>query len=595
MEIVMKKWRIIGCSAVFLLLFMVLAGCVVKPVYYLNDDVTMRNIVSGACTGVPDGHAVYMKYPLTGLLAVLYSLSRRLGLFVPWFDLFLGGCIWLAGTGILAGCGELSREKSVPGRMALLLAGVLLFAGLLLPHYLYIHYTVVAAALAGSALFMWVCGGSRGWPAALLVLCYLVRSQVFFLALPFLLIAVLDDLLDSGSAVVPAAAREPLWARFAKRVLPPLLPVLTLGVVTALLGGAHCVAYSSPQWRSYQAYNDSRTRLYDYTDFLSTDRYQELYRQLGLDSGQYQVLAHYDLLLDGNVDGETMEQAAELIQAMRPDAADSGYLRQCIKQYYLHVRYDGRPYSLLWGCVWLLLFLLLAADKNWKKLPLPATLLLGRSLIWVYLIARGRFPERIWLSLYLLEICLLLGMLLREWARRRGRRDCGKRDPVAAGCLAVCLILLGLTALRQLPETSRRAEEQREKQVCWNQLTDSLEEGQLYLTDVFSAVPYAGELYGKDSGQILLLGGWLSGSPLVRQRLALYGAEDGVQALTHPQTRLLMAGDRDVSWLGEYLAQRLGAVELQPQESVDCGEGVEFVIYRLMEREIISGGETEPQ
>lgn len=190
---------------------------------------------------------------------------------------------------------------------------------------------------------------------------------------------------------------------------------------------------------------------------------------------------------------------------------------------------------------------------------------------------------------------MLLGMLLREWARRRGRRDCGKRDPVAAGCLAVCLILLGLTALRQLPETSRRAEEQREKQVCWNRLTDSLEEGQLYLTDVFSAVPYAGELYGKDSGQILLLGGWLSGSPLVRQRLALYGAEDGVQALTHPQTRLLMAGDRDVSWLGEYLAQRLGAVELQPQESVDCGEGVEFVIYRLMEREIISGGETEPQ
>ena len=60
MEIVMKKWRIIGCSAVFLLLFMVLAGCVVKPVYYLNDDVTMRSIVSGACTGVPDGHAVYM-------------------------------------------------------------------------------------------------------------------------------------------------------------------------------------------------------------------------------------------------------------------------------------------------------------------------------------------------------------------------------------------------------------------------------------------------------------------------------------------------------------------------------------------------------
>lgn len=592
----MRKWRILGCSAALLLLSMAAAGCAVKPVYYLNDDVTMRSIVSGACTGVPDGHAVYMKYPLTGSLAVLYSLMQRLHLFVPWFDLFLGGCILLAGAGILARCVELSHGKSMLWRITLPLAGVLVFAGLLLPHYLYIHYTVVAAISAASALFLWVSGSSRGLPVTLLVLCYLVRSQVFFLALPFLLVAVLDELSEGSSAPCAAApgiaeAKEPLWARFAKRALPPLLPVFTLGVAVTLLGGVDQVAYGSPQWRSYRAYNDSRTKLYDYTDFLSTDRYQELYGQLGLDRQQYQVLAHYDLLLDAAVDGATMEEAAERIGAMGAAGTGSGYLWQCIKQYYLHVRYDGRPYSLLWGCVLLLLVFLLTCNKSWKKLSLLAALLMGRSLIWVYLIARGRFPERIWLSLYLIETCLLLGMLLRECAKRQESARRGKENAAAVGCLVLCLFLLCLAALKQLPETLRRTEEQQEKQVCWNRLTDFLEETQveLYLTDVFSVVPYAGELYGKDSGQVLLLGGWLAGSPLARQRLAVYGAQDGAQALRHPQVRLLMDGDRDIAWLEEYLEERLGTMELQLRESIVCGEGIEFVIYQLSEREVSFG------
>lgn len=71
---------------------------------------------------------------------------------------------------------------------------------------------------------------------------------------------------------------------------------------------------------------------------------------------------------------------------------------------------------------------------------------------------------------------------------------------------------------------------------------------------------------------------------MARQRLAVYGAQDGAQALRHPQVRLLMDGDRDIAWLEEYLEERLGTMELQPRESIVCGEGIEFVIYQLSER-----------
>ena len=103
--------------------------------------------------------------------------------------------------------------------------------------------------------------------------------------------------------------------------------------------------------------------------------------------------------------------------------------------------------------------------------------------------------------------------------------------------------------------------------------------------DVYSAVAYAGEVYGRDDGHILLMGGWLVWSPLTRQRLAAYGAGDGAQALRHEQVRLLVEGSRDVAWLEEYLRQRLGAVTLQAQESIACGENLEFVIYRLVEED----------
>ena len=41
--------------------------------------------------------------------------------------------------------------------------------------------------------------------------------------------------------------------------------------------------------------------------------------------------------------------------------------------------------------------------------------------------------------------------------------------------------------------------------------------------------------------------------------------------------------------LEEYLEERLGTMELQPRESIVCGEGIEFVIYQLSEREVSFG------
>lgn len=569
----MRKWQIRGAAVILLLLLMAAAGWVTAPVYYLNDDVTMRSIVSGAYTGTPDGHAVYMKYPLTCLLAGLYRLSGGLGIMVPWFDLLLAGCILLAGAGILIGCWEAMAEKGFRLQLLWGLTGVLVFAGLLLPQYMYLHYTIVAALLAGSALFLWETGPKRGLPLVLLGLCYLVRSQVFFLSLPFLLVAVLDGLLRAGKAGLRREAGKQGKA------------LLLLAAMTVLFWGIHSIGYGSEAWQSYGKYNDSRTALYDYTDFLSTDRYQESYEELGLTWEQYMVLSYYDTMLDPTIDAGVLDQAVQQIREQKEGVSAGGFLKQCLRAYYRHVRYDGRPYSLVWlGCYGILV-LLLAFHKNWGRLLLTGALAAGRSLIWIYLIAQGRFPERIWISLYLLEILLLLGILFRE-SRENGGKSIGSRQQWLTGGVAVlCLALFGTVAPGQLQEADRRAQEQRSKQTEWEILTDSLEgqESNLYLMDVFSAVTYAGELYEADDGQVMLLGGWLTRSPLAQQRLAQYGAGDATEALLQPGVYLAAAKEQDMTWLQSYLEKRLGEVRLQERESIACGEDAAFVIYQLIQ------------
>lgn len=64
--------------------------------YDLNDDVLIKDILSGVYSGTPDGHTMQLLYPLGALLALLYR-----GLSIPVFGAFLLFCqfgsIWAVG------------------------------------------------------------------------------------------------------------------------------------------------------------------------------------------------------------------------------------------------------------------------------------------------------------------------------------------------------------------------------------------------------------------------------------------------------------------------------------------------------------------
>ena len=115
MELSPRKRRLLSLAvpAVLLLAALALYGFD----YTVNDDVAMVTILNGSYTGTPDAHAIFLKYPLSWVIAALYTLLPA----VSWYRVVLLGIYVLATAFLL--CQLLCRLPRHPVLVSLLLAG----------------------------------------------------------------------------------------------------------------------------------------------------------------------------------------------------------------------------------------------------------------------------------------------------------------------------------------------------------------------------------------------------------------------------------------------------------------------------------------
>lgn len=146
-----KKWKKYeNCliMLVVLLIYIVLLSIRLDFYYDLNDDIFMRDIMSGSYTGFPDAHNIQTLYPLGIFISLMYKLYRNF----PWYGVFLLFCqmgsLYLIGVRLLRFC------KSLIAKTGCMLLFTLFFWSVMLSHIVVLHYTFISAVLAAAAIFL---------------------------------------------------------------------------------------------------------------------------------------------------------------------------------------------------------------------------------------------------------------------------------------------------------------------------------------------------------------------------------------------------------------------------------------------------------
>lgn len=613
--------------------------------YYfdLNDDVLIRDILSGVYTGEPEALTAQLLWPLSALLAGLYRVLPGVPVFGAFLWLCQAGSIFLilkrsldavsgsAAPGKIRAAGTFSVSGSLK-KLCLSLLETLLIAACLLYHLVFVQYTVTAGLLATAAIFAFLTVREREseravtfWlrclPAALLFwLAFCLRSEMGLLLLP----------LAGVGGIWKWAARAMRGPVFTGRNAASFLGLFGLilaGVLACF--GADRLACSDPEWQEFEALFDARTQVYDFYDasLRSFEENREFYEGLGLTETQCELLVNYNYGADDAIDAQVMEQIAAYGRKTR-----GAFMHSLSEGVWLYVQRLKNNRSIVPDdqLPWLALeggfaALLLAAafvrwraarkqkrqerdggnEREWKDRKafpkesgiLWKLLFLGavRSGLWMYLILRERVPERISHPLYFCELVMLAWLFLDTVCGMRqisGQQSSGWQTSGPEGLpvrvIRIAALVLSLAAVViWLPQEAERTDAEYARREQGNAVNlaalSRYRQENLYLADVMSTVDFSEKLFTEKirPGNYDLLGGWMCKSPHSEKKLAAFGYESMGQAvLSGENVRFVGEADTDWSWLTELLAEHGGNGELVLEEEITA-EGRSLYIWRL--------------
>lgn len=569
--------------------------------YDLNDDVFMRDIMSGAYTGTPDGHNVQTLYILGAFISLFYKLYRAF----PWYGIFLLFCqmgsLYLIGGRLLGFCRGLLTKAACMTLFTLFLWGVLL------PHMVAPHYTFISAMLAACAIFLFITTPKgltirqfivRNIPSILLViLAYQLRTEMLLFLFPLI-----------GLAGLFRWSEE---EKFFQKENYIKYGIVLFSIVSGMLISSliDLAAYGSEDWKEYRIFFDKRTEVYDYhLDVVTSGEQKEYLSSIGLNGAQQELLSNYNFGLDERIDARLMSEIAAYA------ASDSDYIGVIPKQfrYYIYrTLHEDAPYN--WLVIYLYLCIALIGigtaltDKErrgkWSFVWKIGLLGAARTALWMFILVRGRYPERITHSLYFAEAVLLLGMLcvqLEEW-KRAGERvlvdrmqmggrtsaESDRRQSVTGKRAAwIVCALFGLLCICHLPQSVGKTVADMENREIAHQ--NCLEIARycrahpenFYFKDVYSTVDASQRIF-RDVDNALanhdIMGGWLCKSPLYDEKLKKFGIVTMEEGLLGDTGYFIVSKDEDVDWLTAYYAGNGIAVNM---EQVDLIVDT-YAVYRL--------------
>lgn len=579
-----EKWRERGLITLFVIGLWLFLAVFFDFYYDLNDDTAMKDILSGIYTGMPDGHNIQMLYPLGLFISQLYKIAP----IVPWYGIFLCLCQFTALWIILGALLSFVRDEKRKAAVLLLLTSA---AGVLfLYEFVFIQYTVTAGMLAAAAIVRIYTGPKEKDTSllvryhiitvVLIVLAFYLRTEMLLLLAPFAPLALVFRLghLYTTKNDISVIKKE--------AICHVLLFALS-GLLMAVGLISDSAAYKSSEWKQFRQFFDDRTEVYDFYGIPPYEENREFYESVGLSEAEFALLENYNFDIDPDIDPEMMHSIAQYAAANQKDSIP----RRLYLSFYTYIYRFTHGQELLFDMLVLFGYFFLAKAAFAKKKPvllLQLLLLFGlRTALWLFLLYRGRVPERITHPLYLTEFLLLLLFFL-SWQDVLQWKKYEK-----SAILSLYVVLVLCAALSHIPNVRQQYAYREDINRRWQTLkaycmSDSQH---FYYLDVYSAVPYSEKLFS-DTAPVYrnfdYAGGWSVKSPLAAEKRIRGGlrageAADGGAALLSGRALFVSDGTdagRSPDFLISYYAEK--GREVRVQEMDQTGG---FLIFKINEAE----------
>ncbi len=586
-------------SAVAMLVVMAVTQAFGDYFFDLNDDVLMKDILSGTYTGVPEGRNIQMLYPISWFISCLY----RTGMAFDWYGIFLCGCQYFCFFLILHKL--LTLALDVKRTVIYAASFITVLFGFFWPHFLFVQYTVTCGLLSSTAAFLILTADEKSKrdniiALVLIIIAYLLRTEMLLLTLPMVGVAILIrwTFLRSRFCEDTRSLYGEKKELFKKYACLCIFIVLGLAICTVI----HKVAYSGEEWKEFTRFFDNRTELYDFQYIPDYDENEEFYKSIGLTKSEQQLLINYNFELDDEINADIVGKVAEYADSIRNEEAPfSQRFKEALSLYIYRLHYIAAPKSYEypmtdypWNVCVVILYLgafiavIAAKDKGYEyklvQLVLLAVLFACRSTLWLYIIMRGRDPIRITHPLYLIETVILIGVLFLQ---RKDEKSKSWVLGIILGIIGCVTIPMELNVIQM--ENARRSEMRARYDVLYDYFDEH--DDSYYLIDVYTSVSCGEAVEGdvatfsekmfdrvdNSFGNHDLLGGWFSKSPAYQKKLARAGFDSVETALLNPNVYIVQNKLYDTEWIIDYYRDKGTETKLVQKDVV----ADVFAIYQL--------------
>lgn len=502
-------------SAGIALLYLLIVWRVAGIYFETNDDRFFTEILSGALTGAPDPHTIYMNYFLSWPLSLLYRVTVG----IPWYGIMLITCHFAVYTALLQSIGL--RMKTVKGYVVS--AGLVLFIALInLYITINIQYTSTAAMLAAAGYVCLLLREDRKKGLTMFfcfeLAAFLLRDQAMLMIQPLGAAAYLGTcLLDDRTG------KKECLMRMAGMILAAGV-IFIIGIAGSLIG------YRGKGWEDYQRFNQARTEMFDFYGVPVYEEVKPILDEYEVTRAEYEAFCNY-VTLDWDISTECVEALADYAESRHNMEMD---MKSRWKQAWEKLGAEKHLME-LWVVIaaWLVLLPWAILWKRFSLLLPLGGMMLGRLAVWGYLIYGGRLMQRVTRPLLAAETILLAALLIRDYSSalmnpQSENMGAGGRQKrflaVSAAVLAVCCLLSGK---QQYSEAVAAGSWQKDYIKGLAEVEDycRMHPENRYLLDAWSFCYYRGGVFEtRISGpqNCVYSGGWFSNSPVLYRHLEQY-------------------------------------------------------------------------